>query len=151
MQFSPKRKLHLSLLIDLVGMLSFLIPIAAELTDMAWAPVSAWLVSSHFHMLIHAILMAASAYFFYLFVAQLPRFLIRLQASEWWSSGGWSSLAMRGTTRRMGEGSRSMWLISKYCTRFPLGTSSTLSTRPDEPTCQPLRCCRIWLTSLPSA
>lgn len=39
------RNLFLSLLFDGIGMLSFLIPGLGEISDMIWAPISAWLMT----------------------------------------------------------------------------------------------------------
>ncbi len=39
------RNLFFGLLFDLVGMLSYSVPILAELSDVVWAPLSAWLMT----------------------------------------------------------------------------------------------------------
>lgn len=37
-------KLAISILIDLIGMMSFIIPLLAEIIDVVWAPISALLI-----------------------------------------------------------------------------------------------------------
>lgn len=39
------RNLILGIVFDLIGMMSYLIPILAEFSDIVWAPVSAWLMT----------------------------------------------------------------------------------------------------------
>jgi hypothetical protein len=39
------KKLFLSLILDAIGYMSFIIPGIAELSDIIWAPVSAWLMT----------------------------------------------------------------------------------------------------------
>lgn len=41
---SKKSKLVLSIIFDLIGMLSYLVPLLAEVTDLVWAPVSGLLL-----------------------------------------------------------------------------------------------------------
>lgn len=40
-----KSKLFLGIVLDVVGMLSFTIPLYGELSDLAWAPLAAWLMA----------------------------------------------------------------------------------------------------------
>ncbi|MBF6609449.1 MAG: hypothetical protein ITG00_12080 [Flavobacterium sp.] len=39
------RNLWLGLLFDLIGMFSYALPILAEMSDIVWAPISAWLMT----------------------------------------------------------------------------------------------------------
>lgn len=39
-----KKLLIYSILLDLVGMVSFIIPVFGELSDIIWAPISGWLL-----------------------------------------------------------------------------------------------------------
>lgn len=43
---NKRSKLLLGILFDLVGMLSYVIPVLAEYTDIIWAPISAYLMIS---------------------------------------------------------------------------------------------------------
>lgn len=38
------RKLYLGILLDLIGMLSYAIPVLGEFTDVIWAPISAFIL-----------------------------------------------------------------------------------------------------------
>ncbi|WP_413998843.1 hypothetical protein ACMDB5_13805 [Flavobacterium sp. W1B] len=40
-----KRKLFLGILFDLIGMLSFSVPILGEFSDVVWAPIAAYLMT----------------------------------------------------------------------------------------------------------
>lgn len=41
---SKKAKLILSILFDLIGMLSYIVPVFAEITDVIWAPISGFIL-----------------------------------------------------------------------------------------------------------
>ncbi len=41
---SKKTKLILSILFDLIGMLSYIVPVFAEITDIIWAPISGFIL-----------------------------------------------------------------------------------------------------------
>lgn len=41
---SKRSKLILSIIFDIIGMLSYLVPVLAEVTDLVWAPVSGLLL-----------------------------------------------------------------------------------------------------------
>lgn len=42
---SKYKKLFLGLLFDVIGMLSFAIPLIGDFTDIIWAPLAAWLMT----------------------------------------------------------------------------------------------------------
>lgn len=43
---SKRSKLILSIIFDIIGMLSYLVPVLAEVTDLVWAPVSGLLLGA---------------------------------------------------------------------------------------------------------
>lgn len=45
---SKKSKLILSLIFDAIGMLSYVVPVLAEVTDVVWAPISGLLLAAMF-------------------------------------------------------------------------------------------------------
>lgn len=45
---SKKSKLILSLIFDAIGMLSYVVPVLAEVTDIVWAPVAGLLLTAMF-------------------------------------------------------------------------------------------------------